>query len=264
MASLSDYIHQLLSKEQYSFSLESYRAYSSRTDTAIKFELARHVSKGEIFNLRKGFYLIMPPRYVTLGKLPIQLYVEQLFKSLEKPYYLGLYTASRFHGSAHQQVQQDFIITRPPKPSDIQKKNFSLRFFTVNSWEDSNIEFKQSDAGIFRISDPSLTAVDLIHFQSKLGGMGRIYSVIEELADQMTPVKLTSLLSWYPHKASLQRLGFLLEEVGADKALIEPLQEHLQHALYFPILLSPMGMQRAGATDNFWKVDINVPLESDL
>ena len=104
---VAEYIKQLLSFEEYSFSLNELQRELNRNQTSIRSELSRLVKKREVVNLRKGYYLIIPPRYAASGKLPIQLYGEKLFRHLNQNYYLGFYTAAKIHGASHQQVQQD-------------------------------------------------------------------------------------------------------------------------------------------------------------
>ncbi|GAA0878188.1 type IV toxin-antitoxin system AbiEi family antitoxin [Algoriphagus jejuensis] len=258
-----DYIKHLLAIENYSFSLEEIIEQTHSDRVALKFELARLVEKMEIVNLRKGFYLIIPPRYSKSGLLPIQLYIEKLFKSLDRRYYLCHYSAAKFHGASHQQSQREYVMTESPKLGDIKKKGMDIRFFTLSQWPSANISERRSDAGIFRISSPALTAIDLIHYQSKLGGINRMLAVIEELAEEISQQDLSELLSWYPHKSSLQRLGFILELVRPELAS-EAILDLLKSEGYFPVLLSPTAFQKPGAVDNRWKVDVNVKLENDL
>lgn len=146
----------------------------------------------------------------------MQLYAENLFKYLNRTYYIGLYSAAKFHGASHQQIQQDYIITTKPTLLDIHKGNIDLRFFTTANRPEKNILFQKSDAGVFKISDPVLTAVDLIHYQKKLGGLNRIFSVLEELMEGIIYSNLSELLSWYPHKSTLQRLGYFLDGSELD------------------------------------------------
>jgi predicted transcriptional regulator of viral defense system len=259
-----EFIKHLLSIENYSFSLEEITKNTDGEGTSLKFELARLIEKREIVNFRKGFYLIIPPRYSKQGKIPIQLYADKLFKSLNRNYYLGFYTAAKFHGASHQQSQQEYVMTEKPKLSDIQKKELKTRFFTASKWSNINIHERKSDAGIFSISSPVLTAVDLIHHQSKLGGLNRMLAVFEELSEEINPNDIQKLLTWYPNKSSLQRLGFILEELQVDEELTEPILEYLKTHKYFPVLLSPKTNKKAGAVNNKWKVDVNIKLESDL
>lgn len=166
---ISEYIKQLQSFEEYSFSWDELVKNCSKTDTALKRELSRLVAKKAIINLRKGFYLIIPPRYSKQAHLPVQLFVNKLFNYLDSNYYLGFYSAAKFHGAGHQQVQREYIMTDKSFPT-IKKFSIDIHFFTTSKWPKKNTLKKKSDAGIFNISSPALTAVDLIRHQSKLGG----------------------------------------------------------------------------------------------
>ena len=59
--------------------------------------------------------------------------------------------------------------------------------FTSAKWPTKIYWSKKSDAGNFKISSPALTAVDLIHHQTKLGGINRMLAVLEELAEENKP-----------------------------------------------------------------------------
>ncbi len=261
---VSNYIKQLLSYEEYSFSLNELIENIDNTETSIKRDLSRLVSKKEILNLRKGFYLIITPRYSSAYKLPIQLYCEKLFRCLNNNYYVALYSAAKFHGASHQQIQRDYIITEKTKYKDISKQSLDIRFFTTTNWTNKNIQIKKSDAGIYKVSSPALTIVDLIHHQTKLGGINRIFTVIEELLEVLKESDLVELLNWYPHRSTLQRLGFLLEELATNEQFQELIFMQLKMSNYFPVLLRPSANEKPGAVSNRWKVAVNVNLESDL
>lgn len=261
---VTNYIKQLLSYEEYSFSLNELIQNLNKTEISIKSELSRLIAKNEIVNLRKGFYLIITPRYSSAQKLPIQLYCEKLFKYLNRNYYVALFSAAKFHGASHQQVQRDYIITEKPKYNDISKDSIDIRFFTKSNWTCKNVQLKQSDAGLYKVSSPALTIVDLINHQTKLGGISRMFSVIEELSEELEKPDLVELLYWYPHKSTLQRFGFLLEELGRKGEFQDLIFGKLKKTNFFPVLLSPKSNEKPGAVNNRWKVDINIKLESDL
>ncbi len=262
--SVATYIKQLLSFEEYSFSLDELIGNLNKPASAIKSELSRLIKKKEILNIRKGFYLIITPRYSSAQKLPIQLYCEKLFRQLNRKYYLGLFSASKFHGASHQQVQRDYLITERPKFNDISKNTIDIRFFSTSNWSDKNIQIKKSDAGIYKISSPALTIVDLIHHQSKLGGINRMLATIEELTEELTESDLIELLTWYPNRSTLQRLGFLIEELELNEEFQKLIFTNLKSENFFPVLLSPKSNEKPGAVGNRWKVDVNMKLESDL
>lgn len=264
MSGVSEYLIKLLGYDQYAFSWEELKASTSKTEAALQNELARLVKKREIISLRAGFYLILAPRYRSYGKLPVELYVDKLFKYLEKPYYIAFYSAAAFHGAGHQQVQKDYLITGLPNIRDIKKGPTYLNTFATSTWPVKNIDKKKSDAGYFNISSPALTATDLIHYQSKLGGLNRIVTIIEELAEEIRLDDIKALLTWYPHVSTIQRLGYLLSKVSSEHTAIKPLLLYIKKHRHFPVLLRPEKNKNAGSTRNPWKVDINIDLQSDL
>ncbi|MCC5918873.1 MAG: type IV toxin-antitoxin system AbiEi family antitoxin [Cryomorphaceae bacterium] len=259
-----DFVENCLTYEQYAFTWDELKATIPKTDIALRHELMRLAEKKEILTLRQGFYLILPPRYKAFGKLPLELYVEKLFKFLDKPYYVAFFSAAAFHGASHQQVQQSYLMTKVPNLRNIKKGNIYLNISTSSNWPVKNIQQKKSDAGLFNISSPALTAIDLIHYQSKMGGLNRVLAILEELAESITPGDIKDLLQWYPHISSIQRLGFLFEELQTDKILLAPFQVYLSEKKFFPVLLSPDKDKKPGKANNLWKIDKNIELESDL
>jgi len=221
-------------------------------------------AKKEVIALRQNFYLIIPPRYATQGKLPIELYIHKLFKYLDREYYLGGFSAAKFHGASHQQVQKEYVFTTKPALLSISKGDIDIKFFTLSNWPQSNITQKKSDAGYFTISDPILTIVDLIYHQTKFGGLNRMLANIEELLEEVKLPQIQELLTWYSNKSVLQRLGFLIEYLQPESELLNPLKTHLERNRYYPVLLNTFDKGKPGAVDNAWKVDVNLELESDI
>jgi predicted transcriptional regulator of viral defense system len=264
MVKVSKYIKQLLSLEEYAFSLDEVMEKATKGSMAVRREISRLVEKKEILNLRKGFYLIIPPRYSASGKLPIQLYADKLFKYLNRRYYVGLFSAAKIHGASHQQSHRDYLIIETPKLSAIKKNNFDIQFFTTGNWPQKNIETKKSDAGEYRLSSPALTWIDLIHHHTKIGGLNRSLASLEELAEELEEDDIASLTSWYENKSALQRTGFLLDELIGDNPFSDIIYEKLKQKPFYPILLSPRKNQKPGSANNRWKIDVNLKLESDL
>ncbi|WP_136468971.1 type IV toxin-antitoxin system AbiEi family antitoxin domain-containing protein [Flagellimonas onchidii] len=261
---LSSFVKDKLSSEQYAFSRAEYITYSGKNSNAVTTDLAYLSKKKEILALRKGFYLIIPPRYSKLGIIPLELYVHKLFEHLNKAYYVGLYSAARLHGAAHQQTQIDYVITQGSRMLDIRKKAIALDFFLTKNWPQANIVQRKSDAGYFNVSDPLLTIADLLYHQRKLGGINRMLANIEELLEEVTQGQVNSLLQWYPHKSVLQRLGFLLEYIAPQNNQLDPIYEYLMKQQFYPVFLNTADKNKPGSVDNRWKVDVNMKLESDI
>ena len=264
MKRVSDYIDQCLAYEQYAFTWDELKSEIPKSVSALKNELSRLTKKEDIIPIRQGFYLILPPRYKQYGRLPLELYVQKLFRYLEKPYYISFYSAASFHGASHQQVQQSYLMTQIPNVRDIKKGNNYLNISATSNWPKKNIIKRKSDAGLFNISSPALTAIDLITYQSKLGGLNRILAILEELAESIELQDLKDLLEWYPHISSIQRMGFLFQELQIEQRLIAVLKDYLKDNKFFPVLLSPEKDSKPGKANNLWKVDMNIDLESDI
>ena len=206
---LSDFIIDQLSFENYAFSYNQIvQAYSGKSESSVQSDLKYATQKGDIIPLRHHFYLIIPPRYSRLGKLPLELYVNSLFDYLERNYYVGLYSAAKFYGAGHQQIQKEYVLHDKAPLLSIAKNTNHIDFFTISNWPKKNIILRKGDAGMFNISSPCLTAVDLIYHQTKIGGLNRMLSVLEELTEEMKLADARDLLSWYSQKAFYNVLVF--------------------------------------------------------
>ena len=90
-------------------------------------------------------------------------------------------------------------------------------------------------------------------------------SVLEELMENITYSDLSDLLSCYLNKSTLQRLGYFIDGFQDDAdGLVKLLTEYFKTTKYYPVLLNPSSKKSAGAVTNFWKVDVNIKLESDI
>jgi len=264
MGVVSEFIRQLQSYEEYTFSTDELLEATKAPEPTVKRELSKLVLSSQLVNIRKGFYIVLPPRYQSFGKLPIELYVDKLFRGLGKPYYVGFYSAAAFHGASHQKIQQDYVITAPPALRDIAKVNTKIRFFNITNWPKNNIQQRKSDAGHFNLSSPALTFVDLLENQRNLGGLNRMLPVLKELSEVVETSDLKALLDWYSNKSVLQRMGYLLGELSSAPKLEDLLFGHISKDQYYPVLLTPNKNLKAGSTGNRWRVDVNIQLESDI
>jgi predicted transcriptional regulator of viral defense system len=262
--SVEEYIFERLKYEDFSFSWEELLTATGKSSAALKSELLRLSAKKAIINLRRGFYLIIPPRYANFGHLPIQLYADKLFRYLSRDYYVAFYTAAMFHGASHQKVQKEYVMTPPPRLMNIQNDSATIDFFNATHWPTQNLIDRKSDAGYFKLSSPALTAVDLLHYHQRLGGINRMLAVLEELSEEVTEGDMESLVKWYPHKSTLQRLGYILDELNVIPNVADQLFMHLGSQPYHPVLLSPRLGEKPGSAKNRWKIDANLKLENDL
>jgi predicted transcriptional regulator of viral defense system len=264
----NNYLLSWVEKQQswgkYVFSLVQVRAdFPDLSESAIKRALDRLSNKGRILSVYKGFYLIVPPEYTSRGVLPPLLFIDNLMQFVGKPYYVGLLSAAALHGAAHQQPQEFFVIT-DIRQTTTQKKGLKINYITKKNISDSFLEKRKTEFGYVNVSNPELTAADLVYYDNRIGGVNRAASVLNELAEVMRPERITQELINTLTIPTIQRLGYLLDVIQkkelADKLYAE--SQKLKKDFFRQPLKA--GLEKTGfPTDERWKIVINTDIEID-
>jgi predicted transcriptional regulator of viral defense system len=257
---LDKYLTEVRSQGRYAFTVEELKKRFNLSVPALRQNLFRLKLKKEISLIRQGFYVIIPPEYSTQQMIPPYLFIDDLMKSLNKPYYVGLLSAAALYGAAHQQPTGYTVITQSPPPRSIDK--LKIIFFSRQIFLQDGIVQRKTPAGYIRVSSPELTAVEFFDYIYKFG-INRITTILQELSEEMKPSSLLKIAKQYPNTAAIQRLGYILDKVVSAEKLSDALCKVLNERTCFPIPLSPQKGKR-GETDNKWKVIKNMEIESDL
>ena len=110
-----DLIETLASRGQYSFTSEEAREALKVSADASKLALNRLTKQGQIASPARGFYVIIPPEYRSLGCLPADQFIPNLMRHKELTYYAGLLTAAQYYG-ASPSASPGIPGIRPEKP----------------------------------------------------------------------------------------------------------------------------------------------------
>jgi predicted transcriptional regulator of viral defense system len=153
-------------------------------------------------------------------------------------------------------------VTEIPLPRNIHNKKEKITFFGKNSLLEEGIMQKKSRVGYFNVSTPELTAFDLLD-NIKRFGINRITVILQELYEDMKVSRLKKIAQTIDNKASMQRMGYILETVIGANKLADSLYKILSKNAFYPVPLSPV-KQRRGTIDAKWKIIINMEIESDL
>jgi len=262
---LLNWIEKQQSLGRYTFSLEQLKQdFPNVTDQAINLALSRLSNKGRILSVYKGFYLIVSPEYSSRGVLPPVLFIHQLMQYIGKPYYVGLLSAAALHGAAHQQPQEFFVVTSS-KQAPTKRKGLKINYIKKKNIPDNLIEKRKTESGYVHVSNPELTAADLIYYHKRIGGLNRTATVLNELAEAMKPKNINQELMQNVPMATLQRLGFILENILQQNTLSEKLYNQLQKR---EAKLFRQPLKSGTATNGFpknekWKIIININIEID-
>ncbi len=259
---LERYVSSVRAQGRYSFTLEELKVQFDLPNTAISQSLNRLKKKEDVAQVRKGFYAIIPPEYSMQKMLPPSLFIDDLMKSLDKPYYVALLSAAATYGAAHQQPMEYFVITETPAPRSIMNKKLKIIFLSKNNWMKDGIKQQKTNAGYINVSSPELTALDFFEYSHKFG-INRIVTVLKELVEEMKSTMLATIARKYSNTSAIQRLGYILETELLQDKLAGSLWKTLNQRTYFPTPLSPQ-KGRKGNFDNRWKIIKNIEIESDL
>lgn len=262
--SVEEWTSDLLARGRYAFALHQLRAaFPEQSGVANKSALKRLVDKGQILSIHKGYYLILPPQYRSKEILPPALFLDAMMKELDRPYYLALLNAAAYHGASHQQPQEFFVVTVLPALRPMQKKGLKLNYISKKEIPEKLLDTKKTEAGYLKISNPALTATDLIQYAKRVGGLNRVATVLAELAESMKPVGFNSALLQHVPVTALQRLGYLLDKVIGNQPLADALYEALEknNATLFRIPLKAAARDKGFPSDEKWKVIINTTIE---
>ena len=262
---LTEYVNELRSKGRYSFTIPELHQRFELSENALKKALQRSKQKKEIALIRKEFYVIVPPEYRSRGVLPPALFIADLMHFLSHKYYTGLLSAAAFYGAAHQQPQEFFVITTKPFLLPVKSNKIKINFCHKKHLPEQGIIERKTDTGYLKVSSAELTALDLVFFYDRVGGMNRVATVLQELAESLDAEKLVIAAKRYEQIAAIQRLGFLLDVILDQKKLVSPLLSYLKTVKHYPVLLRPQKERPdTMATGNEWKVVPNIEIDTDL
>jgi predicted transcriptional regulator of viral defense system len=262
--SIQSWVENLQSEGKYAFSITMLQtALPGFSNIAVKSALGRLTKKGLIVSIHKGYYIIIPPQYKSKGILPPALYLDALMNELKRPYYLALLNAAAFQGASHQQPQEFFVVTNFPVLRPTIKKGLKVNYISKKELPDKLLDTKKTEAGYLKISNPLLTATDLIQYEKRVGGINRVATVLSELAEAIKPEAFDNYLLQNVPITALQRLGYLLDKVFGNQALATALYKTLteNNTSLYRVALKPSAPIKGFSSDEKWKVIINTTIE---
>ncbi|MCD4698425.1 MAG: type IV toxin-antitoxin system AbiEi family antitoxin [Bacteroidales bacterium] len=258
-----DFIRDFKSNGKLAFTVDDLYNSVPKSKKNLRKDLDRLRDRGEIINIRRGFYTIIPDGYRNMGTLPVELYADDLMKYLQKKYYVGLFSAAMLHGAAHQQPQEYFIVTEAPKLRNVKKEKFIINFSEKRKFPVYGIEKKKTDTGYLKLSNKELTLFDLIYYEKNLGGFNRIITILDELIEEIKIGNFKEVVKNEFPLTVYQRAGYILEHIYHDEKLSNIIEKRLLKEKTRVTLLNSSG-KKIGNVDKKWKVQVNIEIASEL
>lgn len=211
---------------------------------------------------RQPFFLIVPPEHRVIGAPPPTWWLDAYFNWLRRPYYLALQSAAAEHGSTTQAVQVTQVMTDAPH-RDIVLGRLHVQFFVKRNVALTPTQMLTNAQALLLVSTPEATALDLIAYASRLGGIERVMETIKPMLPKFNRANLVKALNAGTETAAAQRLGFILEQFGAT-SFADVLEKHLvgrsQRIELEPGL--PLNDTASSFYNKRWKVTSCLPREA--
>ena len=257
----SDYIANLAATGRYSFRSSDARVALGVSADATRLTLNRLICKSELASPARGFYVIIPPEYQSLGCLPAEQFIPALMQSLGLSYYAGLLSAAQYHDAAHHRPQE-FQVLLASARRPIHCGRVRVTFVVRKRIKDVAVKPVNTPRGTILVSSPEATAIDLVGYHRHAGGLDQVATVLSELAERIDPQELTMAAATAPVSWS-QRLGYLLTLVGAGVKATE-LKNYVKSKAPDAVPLLPGLAHAKSKRDPDWKLFINVNVEPEL
>lgn len=258
--SARSYIRDLAASGRYSFTSTEARTALSVSVDAVRLALHRLIREGEIASPARGFYVIVPPEYRTIGCLPADQFIPALMQRTRLLYYASLLTAAQYYGAAHHRPQEfQVMLAKSRRP--IHCGQVRVAFFVRKRLQEIPLQSFNTPRGTLQVSTPEATALDLVGYQHQVGGLDQVVTILSELAERIDPRKLvvsaqTAPMSW------AQRLGYLLGQVGAAEKTVA-LRSYVKNAARETVALLPGARGDEAHRDADWKLIVNVDVEAE-
>ena len=262
------WVDELPKRGKTTFSImEAEKQFPEKPTASTRRALARLSCAGKIHSVWKGFYAVSLPEYGLESIAPPIDYIDQLMNHLGNRYYVALLTAASFMGAAHQAPQVFQVICdrvlhtknkHGVKIEPVYKKRIPDRYVSKINSRTASVS----------ISSPELTAIDLVVYMKRAGGINQVATVLSELAETIDFGRVGMDFFEGVSAAAIQRLGYLLDETLEEKAAADSLYEKArQTGIKFsrvPLMMGHHGSMPIAGNNPKWGIIINYEVESDL
>jgi len=262
------WVEELPKKGRTTFTLnEAENQFPKKPSSSVRRALVRLSGTGKVHSVWRGFYAINLPEYGLEGIVPPIDYIDQLMRYLGKKYYVALLTAASFNGASHQAAQTFYVISDSNLHAK-HKNGIKLEPLYKKKIPDKYISEINSRAASVRISTPELTAIDLVVYMKRAGGINHVATVLSELAESLDFRRVDTNFFNGVSAASIQRLGYLLDETLGEKDAADHLYEKAKQVginfKFIPLVIRKGNNMPITDKNTKWGIDVNYEVESDI
>ncbi|MFW7378356.1 MAG: type IV toxin-antitoxin system AbiEi family antitoxin [Oligoflexus sp.] len=144
-----------------------------------------------------------------------------------------------------------FAILRPPKINDDYTE-------CPEKWG----QFREPDPTFY--IDAMMRHVDIVRYYRKCGYLNNVATNLDSLVEKWDGRKAKKIFrETFVSTSSLQRLGYLLDEVLGHEKPDNYVENALKERKVFPVDLDPTFKTKSDEINNKWKIKVNTKVEPD-
>lgn len=258
--SLKNYVLSLAMHGKSFFTEDDALKETGLSRSAFHSALRRLKKKHEIASPLRGFFIIVPPEYQSLGTLPPEQFIDDLMRHLNAPYYVGLLSAAQYYGAAHQKPQAFQVISSKTR-RNIKVGRVKITFTTKADTEQSATRQFNTPRGFIRVATPETIALDLVTFPQKSGGITAAFEILSDLSEHLNLGNCMQAIPRLKKAPLLQRLGYFFDLLKLEKHARLCEEELKKHSYIKKTLLDPQERMLEGVLNVRWNLIINAELE---
>ncbi len=256
------FVDTLLGRGRVAFPLSELSDKTKLSTIAARRQLARLDAQVRRVAPRQQFFVIVPPEHRALGAPPPSWWLDAYFRWLKRPYYLALQSAAAEYGSAAQAIQVTQVMTDRPRRA-VQLGRVRVHFFVKRSIVATPTEAVVGAHAPLAASSPEATAVDLVRYARRVGGVSRAAETIAPFLGRLRRSELARVLDVDTDIPTAQRLGYVIETLG-ERKLADTVRAYLPRTLS-PVALdhaSPVPSPSTAVLDERWAIIVNASVKA--
>jgi predicted transcriptional regulator of viral defense system len=250
-----EYLDRLALAGRYHFTTEEAAEALGLSEIAARATVRRLKQRGTVAAPQRGFNVLVSPEHRAAGCPPAAEFVPELMAYVGAPYYAGLLSAAAYYGAAD----------RPPTFTVVTDKNRPaiacgrVKVFFVARRSAADVPTREfaTNRGRIAVSAPEATAIDLAAYPQHAGGLDAVALAVLGLAGAIDGVELARTAATIAETPWAQRLGYLLDRVGAGESVTAPLAAYVAENAAVVTPLDPRAPWTGTPRDARWKVALN-------
>ena len=189
------------------------------------------------------------------------MFISDLMKHLNLPYYVAFLSAAQYYGAAHQKPQRFQVITSKNRPP-IHCGRIFIEFIANKKAALMPTQKFNTYTGTIAVATPETLAFYLVSMPQHAAGINNVATILTELAENIDMNRFIELTKINKEIFWIQRLGYLLESLGFNK-LANGIIKILSNKKTHWVRLVSHATYKPRSQNKKWKIIVNTQLEPD-